>query len=73
MTIMNSSAKVTAAVIHLKSGKRKYGLLVDEQFSTNSYQFVSNNNVSYFNDTLSNEYVEIVPAVTIESIEVDLK
>jgi hypothetical protein len=70
---MNSGAKVTAAVIYLKSGIRKYGLLVDEQFSTNSYQFVSNNNVSYFNNTQSNEYVEIVPTVTIESIEVDLK
>jgi hypothetical protein len=70
---MNSSVKVTAAVIYLKSGKRKYGLLLNEHFSTNSYQFISNNNVSYFNNTQSNEYVEIVPTVTIESIEVDLK
>jgi hypothetical protein len=70
---MNSNSNVTAAVIYLKDGKRKYGILMDGQCSGNNYQFISNDNILNFNNTLSNEYVEIVPTVLIESIDIDLK
>lgn len=63
----------TDAVIHLKNGKRKYGLLMNEHPETNDYRFIPSESIAYFTETLSNEYVEIVPGVLIEAIETDLK
>jgi len=63
----------TDAVIHLKNGKRKYGLLMDEKRSTDDYFFIPNESIAFFTETCSNEYVEIVPGILIEAIETDLK
>lgn len=66
-------ASTTDAVIHLKNGKRKYGLLVDEKPGTDNYFFIPNESIPFFTETHSNEYVEIVPGVLIEAIETDFK
>lgn len=64
---------ITDAVIYLKDGKRKYGKLIENTPTSDSYQFISNNNVPFFNETNSIEYIESVPGVLIEAIETDLK
>jgi len=66
-------ANTTDAVIHLKNGKRRYGLLVDEKPSTDHYFFIPNESVAFFSETQSNAYVEIVPGILIEAIETDFK
>jgi len=73
MSLSYASNTATEAVIYMKDGKRKYGILVDEMPSTDSFQFVSNNNISHFIETQSIEYIEIVPESLIEAIETDLK
>ncbi len=73
MSLSYASNTATEAVIYLKNGKRKYGILVDETPSTNNYQFISNDNISHFIETQSIEYIEIVPGTSIEAIETDLK
>lgn len=73
MMITTIAEKATDAVIHLKNGKRKYGLLMDEYPGTNDYRFIPNECIPHFIETLSNEYVEIVPGALIEAIETDLK
>jgi hypothetical protein len=50
------------AVIYLKDGKRKYGILIDNG-SQENYHFVPNNC----------EQAEIVPAVLIDAIDMHLK
>lgn len=71
---MNTTLHTTTdAVIYLKNGKRKYGKLVDETPGSDSYQFISNQNLSFFNETNNAQYVEIVPGALIEAIETDLK
>jgi hypothetical protein len=50
------------AVIYMKDGKRKYGMLVDSSSDENLH-FVSNN---------CNQ-VEIVPVVTVDAIDTCLK
>jgi hypothetical protein len=73
--MMMNSMKTTAidAVIHLKDGKRKYGLLMNENPATDDFLFVPNNSIPYFSESLSPEYIEIVPGILIEAIETDLK
>ncbi|MCW3083835.1 MAG: hypothetical protein JWP12_1201 [Bacteroidetes bacterium] len=73
MSLSYANNTATEAVIYLKNGKRKYGILVDETPSTNNYQFISNDNISHFIETQSIEYIEIVPGTSIEAIETDLK
>ena len=68
-----SNSTTTEAVIYLKNGKRKYGMLIEESPNTDAYQFISNDNIPYFNETNSIEYIEIVPGSQIEAIETDLK
>jgi len=63
----------TEAVIHLKNGTRKYGMLIEECPDAGTYQFISNDNISSFNETNSSEYIEMVPGALIEAIETDLK
>ncbi|MFL5763978.1 MAG: hypothetical protein ACJ77K_08565 [Bacteroidia bacterium] len=50
------------AVIYLKDGKRKYGMLID-MGSEENYHFISS----------SSGQMEIVPAVTIDAIDTYLK
>lgn len=70
---MNGNAKIKEAIIILKNGQKKYGMLVDEQVSTGNFQFVSNDNAFNYNKKYNMELVEMIPAITIESIETDLK
>lgn len=65
--------KTTDAVIYLKNGEKKYGKLVDETPESDSYKFISNQNLSFFNETNNAQYMEIVPGSLIEAIETDLK
>lgn len=73
MTNTTMISTATDAVIYLKNGKIKYGILIDEDNSTNSYQFISSNHFSSFTKTKSPAYIEIIPVVLIEAIETDLK
>jgi hypothetical protein len=50
------------AVIYLKDGKRKYGMLIDNGVQEN-YHFIPNNC----------DHMELVPAVTIDAIDTHLK
>jgi hypothetical protein len=65
--------KTTEAVIYLKSGKKKFGLIVDEIPLSDHFHFISNNNILHFNETPNSDYVEIIPGVLIEAIETDLR
>ena len=67
------NATATDAVIYLKNGKRKYGMLIEESPDTDAYRFISNDNISFFNETHSTEYIEVLPGSVIEAIETDLK
>jgi hypothetical protein len=73
MMITTFANTTTNAVIHLKTGKRKYGLLMDEKPGGENYMFIPNESIPFFTETLSNEYIEIVPGTLIEAIETDLK
>ena len=62
---MNTNAlpeNALEAVIYLKDGKRKYGMLIDNG-SNDNYHFIANNC----------EQMEIVPAVIIDAIDTHLK
>ena len=69
------SNTATEAVIYLKDGKRKYGMLMLDGHVqiTNSYHFISNNHVSLFNETQNAAYIEILDNGLIEAIDVNLK
>ena len=64
---------IQEAVIHLKSGRRKYGMLFIEQEIKDIYHFISNTNYFQFNKTGDRSYIEIVPGILIETIDTDLK
>jgi hypothetical protein len=61
------------AVIHLKNGKTKHGLLLEETPGADNYFFVSYNSLQHFEETQSPSYIEVVPGMLIEAIETDLK
>jgi hypothetical protein len=60
------------AVIYLKDGKRKYGMLMDTQ-PGDFYRFISNNDYDRFILNNNNNYIETVPAVLINTIDTYLK
>ena len=70
MTDLNKSVREDV-VIHLKNGKKKFGVMID-RIQENSCHFVPWDTLPYFNEGNS-EYLEIIPAVLIESIETDLR
>lgn len=65
----------TEAVIYLKDGKRKHGVLLNEQTNLPQafFKFVCNSNISFFNETMNTDYIEFVPESLIESIDTALK
>jgi hypothetical protein len=70
----NTNQTATEAVIYLKNGERKYGILFIENFlKENVYRFISNTNLNLFNSTNNPQYIETVSGVAIESIDIDLK
>ncbi|HSH65995.1 MAG TPA: hypothetical protein VLB84_09400 [Bacteroidia bacterium] len=62
----------TEAVIYLKNGKRKYGVLIENDEIYNSYQFISNEKIATsapgFDDC-----IELLSAELIEAIDINLK
>jgi hypothetical protein len=72
MIMTYANLKTTDAVIHLKNGKKKFGLLMDE-IPDQNFHFISHNNFLYFNETQNEDYIEIIPGVLIEAIETDLR
>lgn len=60
------------AVIYLKNGKRKYGMLMGN-IVNDTYKFISNNNYTLFKKNFNNNYIEIVPNNLIETIDTNLK
>ncbi len=63
----------TEAVIYLKDGKRKYGVLIDNETEFDSYQFISNDKINTFNETSNTDCIELLSASLIEAIDINLK
>ncbi|MDO9185772.1 MAG: hypothetical protein V4549_04155 [Bacteroidota bacterium] len=62
------------AVIYLKNGTRKHGVLVDNSLRRNdAFHFICNTNFHLFQETNSPEFIEIVPGKLIASIDTNLK
>ena len=64
------SDHATEAVIYLKNGKRKYGVLIGNDGFYNSFRFISNdkiNTADYANN------IECLSAELIEAIDINLK
>ncbi|MCE3278945.1 MAG: hypothetical protein K0S44_1136 [Bacteroidetes bacterium] len=70
-TIENNNSQ--DAVIHLKDGKRKHGLLMNELSETGSFMFIPYNSNPYFSENGISAHAEIIPGILIEAIETDLK
>ena len=71
---MTNNSRSTEAVIHLKNGTRKYGILVNEPIrGTEDYRIISHNYLEDYERTGNSQHVEIVPGALIEAIETDLK
>lgn len=64
--------KATEAVLYLKDGKRKYGMLLGN-VANDAYYFISNSDLSIFERTKNKKYIEIISGISIEAIDVDLK
>ena len=62
----------TEAVIYLKDGKRKYGMILENSVS-DVYHFISNTNYKLFNKTKDETCIEIVPGALIETIDISQK
>ena len=60
------------AVIYLKNGKRKYGMILENSMS-DVYHFISNTNFKLFSKTKNEAYIEIVPGALIETIDTSQK
>ncbi|MEO6904576.1 MAG: hypothetical protein ABI315_15700 [Bacteroidia bacterium] len=71
----NDDHTATEAVIYLKDGKRKYGMLMEKGMDQvkNFYRFISNDNLYLFNNTNNSKYIEILDRRLIEAIDIDLK
>lgn len=62
----------TEAVIYLKDGKRKYGVLIDNEIEY-TYQFISNDKLTIFNETNNQDCIELLSTAMIEAIDINLK
>ena len=63
---------ITEAVIYLKDGKRKHGMLIEEMIN-DAYQFISNTNYSLFKKDNNLNHIEKVDSSLIETIDTSLK
>jgi hypothetical protein len=68
----NSQMTITEAVIYLKDGNRKHGMLIEEMIN-DAYQFISNNNYSLFKKNNNQVYIETVHQSLIDTIDTSLK
>jgi hypothetical protein len=62
----------TEVVIYLKNGTRKYGMLIEKGIQ-DAYHFISNTDYYLFEKTNNENYIEVVPANLISTIDTDLK
>ncbi len=69
---LNAQMNITEAVIYLKDGKRKHGMLIEEMIN-DAYQFISNSNYSLFKKDNNQAYFETVHQSLIETIDTSLK
>lgn len=71
----NDDHTAKEAVIYLKDGKRKYGILMERRMSLvkKNYHFISNDNLHLFNNTNNPPYIEILDPKLIEAIDIYLK
>jgi hypothetical protein len=69
----NLNQIATEAIISLKNGIRKYGILIDLSINIETYRFISNNNLQAYKASANEAFVEKLPIDIIQSIEVDLK
>lgn len=69
--ILTDHHTATEAVIYLKNGKRKYGLLIDNSELYHSYRFISNDKIVNTNNY--EDCIELVCAESIEAIDINLK
>lgn len=69
---VNFQMTITEAVIYLKDGKRKHGMLIEEMIN-DAYQFISNTNYSLFKKDNNLKHIEKVPSSLIETIDASLK
>lgn len=56
------------AVIYLKNGNRKYGMILENSIN-DDYQFISNTNYKLFSKTNNQDFIEFVPEIAIEKID----
>jgi hypothetical protein len=62
------------AVIYLKNGTRKYGMLVDNSLRrSDAFHFICNTKFGLFQETNNPAFIEVLPGKLIASIETDLK
>lgn len=65
---------VVEAIIYLKNGTRKYGMLVENSlFRKDAFQFIDNTKFKLFSETNNPEYIELLPGTLVAAIETDLK
>ena len=69
---VNSQMTITEAVIYLKDGKRKHGMLIEEMIN-DAYQFISNTNYSLFKKDNNLSHIEKVSCSLIDTIDTSLK
>jgi hypothetical protein len=67
-----NSENLIEAVIYLKDGKRKYGMLMESEIA-DAYHFISNSDYILFQKENNESYIEIVPGDLIETIATNLK
>lgn len=60
------------AIIYLKNGNRKYGMLIDRTYEGN-FMFISNSNYSKYVELQDESVIEELKGHTIEAIDLDLK
>ncbi len=63
---------MTDAIIYLKDGKRKHGMLIEEVIN-DTYQFISNANYALFKKSNNPEYIEKMHLTQIDAIDTSLK
>lgn len=65
---------MTDAIVYLKSGERKFGVLLSQHpIMDRFFRFVSNSNLEKYFQTNNDAYVELVENQQIEAIDINLK
>ncbi len=73
MNMISNTATCTNAIIYLKNGKRKYGLLMTHTAFLSSYPFIPNEKINSFFTANDTSCIEHLSSASIEAIDIDLK